>query len=67
MYREFVETRIQCSKCDSLNIAEPANKDNIIWVYKCINCGHTKKYEPPVTKITTSEHIGYFDYKPVKF
>ncbi len=52
-----IEQKVKCSKCKSLNIAKPAN-ENATWVYKCLDCGHTKDYKPPtITKAT--DGIGY--------
>ena len=38
---------IRCSKCKSDKIVEPANEADFI--YRCENCGHEKKPEPPTT------------------
>jgi len=47
-----IEKMVQCSKCKSFNIVTPVN-DNKVWVYRCLDCGHTKDYKPLETISTT--------------
>ena len=45
-----IPRKIQCSKCGSQNIVKPVNNDR--WIYKCLDCGHTKLNSPPVTIVS---------------
>ena len=50
----IIEQKVKCSKCNSENIAKPANDAN--WIYKCLDCGHAKIKEEP--KITMGSYRG---------
>lgn len=64
MFYHVIAVPIQCSKCGGQNIAKPAN-DSQDWIYSCLDCGHTKEKEEPVT--TTGSYIGKESNEPVEF
>lgn len=60
----IVERPIQCSKCKSQNIAEPANEFQD-WLLKCLDCDHIKLKEK--STIMTGEDVCKIPDGPIEF
>lgn len=59
MFMRINERKMQCSKCESFNIVKPAN-ENKVWVFKCLDCGHTKDYKESITTTASTKDMGWF-------
>ncbi len=72
MFMRIAERKVKCSKCGSIDIAKPVNED-ALWVYKCLDCGHTKDKEDPILTTTHTKGEDWYCWseeefnKPIEF